>query len=130
MRSAGLAFVAFSICASTLRAADNVDQSTHMVPMHDGVKLSTVVYRPADAKGPMPVVLARGPYGKFQSSVGKSICDKGYILVSQDMRGRHDSEGSDAIAFGNDGWGKNRDGQETIEWIAKQSWCNGKVATW
>src|SRR5690349_13706805 len=107
--------------------AGEVEKSLHMVAMHDGVKLSTAVFRPSDTPGRLPVIFARGPYGKAGSELAKRFCDKGYVFVSQDMRGRHDSEGSDAVVFLNDGWGKNRDGQETIEWIAKQDWCDGNV---
>jgi predicted acyl esterase len=117
------------VFTSTL-AAGEVDKSLHMVAMHDGVKLSTAVFRPAGANKPLPVVFARGPYGKAGPQLAKIFCDRAYVLVSQDMRGRHDSEGSDAVVFHNDGWAKNRDGQETIEWIAKQEWCDGNVATW
>ena len=45
------------------------------------------------------------------------------------MRGRHDSEGDDSVVFHNDGWGKHRDGQDSLDWIAKQPWCNGKIGT-
>ena len=33
-----------------------------MLPMHDGVRLATDVYRPRDAKGPVPIVFVRTPY--------------------------------------------------------------------
>ena len=36
---------------------------------------------------------------------------------------------SHAIIFGNGGWGKRRDGHDTLSWIASQDWCNGRVAT-
>ena len=48
---------------------------------------------------------------------------RGYVFVYQDVRGRHESEGK---------WEPFRDdiddGYDTIEWAAKQSWSNGKVA--
>jgi predicted acyl esterase len=101
-----------------------------MVPMHDGTKLSTDVYHSPDGKA-QPVIFARGPYGKgFGKLFSEQVARKGYALVVQDMRGRYESEGSDAIVFHNDGWSKNRDGQESLDWIAKQPWCNGNVGTW
>ena len=103
-----------------------------MVPMSDGVKLATDVYLPAKGKPPYPTVLIRTPYGK---SVGKGLAANlgplGYALVAQDMRGRFASEGKPAIIFGNDGLGgEHQDGHDTITWIAKQDWSDGKVATW
>ncbi|MEX2287262.1 MAG: CocE/NonD family hydrolase [Planctomycetaceae bacterium] len=128
--SRALCTVAFTFIGIAFSAAAEIEQTEHMVAMRDGTKLATVVYRPAKNEQPLPVVLARGPYGTFGEPVGKTICDKGYVLVSQDMRGRHKSQGSDAVVFHNDGWSKNRDGHDTIDWIAKQKWCNGNVATW
>jgi putative CocE/NonD family hydrolase len=54
----------------------------------------------------------------------------GYALVVQDMRGRFASEGHPAIIFGNDGLGgPHKDGHDTIRWITRQPWSDGKVAT-
>ena len=105
---------------------------TSLVPMSDGVKLATDVYRPARGKPPYPTILVRTPYGK---DVGKglaaNVCPQGYALVVQDMRGRFASEGQPAIIFGNDGLGgEHQDGQDTIRWITRQDWSDGKVATW
>src|SRR5262249_40488636 len=44
------------------------------------------------------------------------------------VRGRFGSEGT-WYPFVDDGWGANRDGSDTIQWIAEQPWCNGQVAT-
>ena len=46
----------------------------------------------------------------------------------QDVRGRFASEGR-FIPFHDDGWGENRDGYDTVEWIAAQPWCDGNVGT-
>lgn len=55
---------------------------------------------------------------------------KGFAVVSQDMRGRGDSEGNNAIIFHHNGWAKNTDGHDTIRWIAKQPWSDGNVGMW
>jgi predicted acyl esterase len=109
-----------------------VAPQTTMVPMSDGVKLATDVYLPAKGKPPYPTVLVRTPYGK---AVGKGMAPnlgpQAYALVVQDMRGRFASEGKPAIIFGNDGLGgEHQDGHDTIRWIAKQDWSDGKVATY
>jgi predicted acyl esterase len=88
------------------------------------------VYLPAQGHPPYPAILIRTPYGK---GVGKGLggfCRQGYALVVQDMRGRFASEGHHAIIFGNDGLGgRHKDGHDTIRWITRQPWSDGKVAT-
>jgi len=39
------------------------DYQEVMVPMRDGVKLQTVILRPRNAHGPLPILLRRTPYG-------------------------------------------------------------------
>jgi predicted acyl esterase len=45
------------------------------------------------------------------------------------MRGFHGSEGF-KMPFETDGWGELQDGYDTVEWIVKQNWSDGKVGTW
>jgi putative CocE/NonD family hydrolase len=97
-----------------------------MVPMSDGVHLATDVWLPP-GDGPWPVALARTPYNK-DGIPGQGLVAKGIALVSQDVRGRFASEG-EARPFLADGWGQRQDGLDTARWIADQSWCNGKIAT-
>ena len=102
---------------------------TVMVPMRDGVKLATDIYLP-DGKGPRPAILFRTPYGKGGAQGQAVLANQhGYAFVSQDIRGRFGSEGVDYPVFGHDGWGKNQDGYDTVEWVAAQEWCDGKVGT-
>ncbi|HEY5315443.1 MAG TPA: CocE/NonD family hydrolase [Pirellulales bacterium] len=101
---------------------------TVMVAMSDGVHLATDVYRP-QGPGPFPVVFTRTPYNrrKAQAAAG-SQTRAGYVLVAQDMRGRFGSEGEN-LPFVGCGWGEHKDGVESLAWILKQPWCNGKVCT-
>ena len=98
-------------------------------PMRDGVELSADVYMPAE-DGPVPALLIRTPYDNISEedvrtrSAMVDLAQRGYAVVAQDVRGRFDSEG-DWYPFINEA----EDGHDTIEWIAKQPWCNGKVAT-
>jgi predicted acyl esterase len=104
---------------------------TTMVPMADGVKLATDVYVPTKGKPPYPTILIRTPYNKdMGKGIAGNVCPLGYALVVQDLRGRFASEGRPAIIFGNDGLGEHQDGHDTIRWIVKQEWSDGKVATW
>ena len=100
-------------------------KQTLMVAMRDGVKLATDVYSPA-TNGAWPVILARTPYNK---TPGAGFATQGvtreFVVVVQDVRGRYASEG-DNLAFDRD----MPDGFDTIEWVAKQPWCNGRIGTW
>lgn len=96
---------------------------TCAVPMRDGVHLATDVRLPA-GDGPWPVVLLRTPYGRKMKVGGLDE----YAIVTQDVRGRFDSEGH-ALAFFDDGWGEHQDGLDTVKWILAQPWCNGKIGT-
>jgi uncharacterized protein len=93
-----------------------------MVAMRDGIKLATSVYLP-EGKGPWPVVLVRTPYGKGTQAAGNAAWTKrGFALAVQDCRGTFKSEGQ-YRPFMDD----HLDGYDTVEWVAKQPWSNGKV---
>ncbi len=122
--------VALSNVAALAADETKIQPTFHMVPMRDGTKLATDVYLPRDGQPPYPVILMRTPYGRVGAhGDAQKFCRRGYVMVSQDIRGRGQSEGHHAIIFHNGGWGKRRDGHDTLRWIASQSWCNGKVAT-
>ena len=100
------------------------------IPMRDGARLATDLYLPA-ATGVYPVLLERTPYGKHQSvmvNIGapQYLARNGFIVAIQDARGRYASEGS-WYPFRDEAWGECRDGYDTVEWLAGQPWCNGKV---
>lgn len=121
--------VIWAFFASLAGAAST--HTTVLVPMGDGVRLSTSIYVPS-ADGRWPVVLMRTPYSKnnpLAPILGVMANARGYALVAQDTRGRFASEGSDFPVFLADGWAKQRDGYDTVEWIAGQPWSDGKVAT-
>lgn len=105
--------------------------TTHKVAMRDGVRLATDVYLPGDGTGKYPVIIARTPYGKSMGGGFAAVAARrGYAFVVQDLRGRFQSEGHHAIIFGNDGWGEHQDGRDTLTWVARQPWCDGKVGSW
>lgn len=95
-----------------------------MIPMRDGVELSSDFYFP-EGEGKFPAILIRTPYNnstRRYDRYGKFYASRGYVVIIQDCRGRFDSEG-EWYPFVNEG----PDGYDTIEWIAKQPWSNGKV---
>jgi putative CocE/NonD family hydrolase len=100
--------------------------------MRDGTVLRADVYLPR-TEAPFPALLERTPYGKEQTAEIKIGAHQfftalGYAVVLQDVRGRYESEGK-FVPLQDDGWGRNRDGYDTVEWIAGQAWCNGQVGT-
>jgi len=108
-------------------AGESAKRQTVMVAMSDGVRLATDVYLPP-GKGPFPVVFSRTPYGRVKKGggPGAGLIAAGYAGVIQDVRGRFDSEGEN-LPFIGCGWGEHPDGAESIAWIRRQAWSNGKV---
>ena len=96
------------------------------IPMRDGVKLYADVYLPA-TEGKYPTLVVRTPYGVQRDGAHESLikfAQHGYATVMNDTRGRYESEGK---------WEPFRteaeDGYDVLQWAAKQTWSNGKVAT-
>ena len=113
-----------SIVAAVFYSASTVsiEPREEMVPMRDGVKLSTIIYLP-EGSGPWPVVLVRTPYGKQSQTRSNAEWTKnGFAFVVQDVRGTFKSEGK-YRPFVDD----QVDGYDTVEWLARQPWSNGKV---
>jgi len=107
-----------------------IDQKV-MMPMRDGVRLATDIYRPkGNAK--VPIVFSRTPYnfntwidGKMTTRTledAYQAVSRGYAYVVQNERGRFFSEG-DWDILGT----PITDGYDALEWMSKQYWSNGKV---
>jgi len=100
-----------------------VRKETVMIPMRDGVRLSTDLYFPVGKTKAYPVVCIRTPYKKEMNELdGKYYAQRGYVTAIQDVRGRFGSEGEwEPIV--NEAW----DGYDTIEWLASRKWATGKI---
>lgn len=96
------------------------------VPMRDGVILRANVFRP-DRGGPYPALVLRTPYGKPTGGQDRFV-KAGYIVVTQDARGRYAS-GGNWESFVRFQTHDAEDGFDTVEWAAKLPKCNGKVGT-
>ena len=103
-----------------------------MVPMRDGVRLATDVYRPKNATGKVPAIFVRTPYNfnywdienglpRDMTAIYEAV-KRGYAYVIQNERGHFFSEGNYDILGP-----PLTDGNDMIGWIEKQSWSNGKV---
>lgn len=92
------------------------------IPMRDGLSLATDIYRPVGVER-APVVLARTPYGKALNELqARFYARRGYVYAAQDCRGCFGSPG-EWEPFVNEG----DDGYDTIEWLARQSYADGRV---
>jgi len=124
-RSRLLSLILLSGIMANVAVASSVNRETLQVPMRDGVLLATDVYRdPAITRA--PVLLMRTPYNKDGArSVAERYAAAGYVAVVQDCRGRFKSAG-DFIPYNDEG----QDGYDTIEWLGKQPWSNGRIGMW
>ncbi|MBI4540833.1 MAG: CocE/NonD family hydrolase [Gemmatimonadetes bacterium] len=104
-----------------------------MIPMRDGVRIATDIYRPARNGVPvgerLPILLHRTAYDK--SAVGRRpevelFVRHGYVVVIQDARGRYKSEGTFSKYFKYDAL----DGYDSIEWLTKLPYVEPKVGMW
>jgi len=121
-----IVFVIICMLLISLFLAGCVTKTSYMVEMRDGIHLATDVYLPQSQSSPHGAILIRTPYNKdLMDILGRAWADQGWPTVIQDMRGSCASEGIDTV-FRN----AHTDGPDTLEWIADQSWSNGKIATY
>ena len=119
------------------------------IPMRDGVHVYADVFRPASSdEDKVPAVICWSPYGKSSVSVDNiwhrsgvpkdwtsgyetfegldpaDWCRRGYAVVNVDARGCQFSEGTYFF------WGQQEaeDIYDAIDFLSKQSWCNGSLA--
>lgn len=118
------------------------------VPMRDGTRIFIDIFKPAET-GPVPTIIAWGPYGKqsprgvyqrfgnngdvkpewyskyaiFEAPDPLYWTQHGYAVIHADPRGLWNSEGNATF------WSDTEalDIYDLIEWIARQTWSNGKV---
>ncbi len=104
-----------------------------MIPMRDGVRLYTQIYTPAPAAEKLPLLFLRTPYGtgalspqRIAAALPELMAD-GYIVVSQDIRGRFKSEGQFVMLRqprdpkDKQAIDESTDTYDTIEWLLKNT---------
>lgn len=103
-----------------------------MIPMRDGVRLATDIYRPATngeaVSDRLPVLLQRTPYDKTGSSLVASatfFARHGYVVALQDHRGQYASEGIFTKYIG-----EGQDSYDTIEYLAALPYTDSQVGMW
>ncbi len=99
------------------------------IPMRDGIRLYAKAWHP-EGDGPFPAVINYDPYrssdwrtmsrGNFFHFLAKH----GYVVLHLGVRG---TDGSEGIVTDEYPLQEQEDGYDAVEWVAAQSWCNGKV---
>jgi putative CocE/NonD family hydrolase len=126
-----------------------ISQKGVMIPVSDGIKLEAHIFRP-ESREKFPAILGASPYGKVGQSepikpgAFSSIsplpgeekprgalemgdphfyAKRGYVHILVNVRGTGKSEGYFELLSEREV----EDVNEVIEWVAKQSWCDGNV---
>jgi putative CocE/NonD family hydrolase len=112
------------------------------VPARDGTLLAMNLYRPARDGVPLttrqPVIFSFTPYraryhdangklvelGQLSGSVARTLLDAGYVIAVADIRGKGASFGA---RRGFQDRTEAQDGYDLVQWLAAQSWSDGKV---
>jgi len=96
------------------------------IELNDNIKLATDIYVPKDIfrkRSKCPSILVRLPYWKDMFSfLGYGYASYGFVTIIQDIRGTGHSNGFNYYLFT-----EREDGLETLKWISKQYWYNGKI---
>jgi predicted acyl esterase len=94
------------------------------IPMRDGIRLNGTLYFAKDqARHDLPTVLWFFPYQiNGATAENEQLLEHGYAVAYVNARGRYYSEGRYAFLIGS-----GNDSYDTINWLAAQSWSNGKV---
>jgi putative CocE/NonD family hydrolase len=103
-----------------------------MVPMRDGTRMATDIYRPKDQSKTYPTIFVRTPYNfnywDVRNGVPRAMTaeldavKRGYAYVTMNERGHFFSEGNYDILGP-----PLTDGHDAIQWISSRAWSNGKV---
>src|SRR5262245_402533 len=113
-----------------LQSVGVVDRKV-MMPMRDGVRLATDIYRPKNATGRVPIIFVKTPYNfnfwdvrngvPADMTAALTAIKRGYAYVVQNERGHFFSEGRYDILGA-----PTTDGYDAMDWLSKQPWA-GKV---
>jgi putative CocE/NonD family hydrolase len=118
---------------------DSWVRTSRYLAMRDGVRLAADIIRPALAgkvdEKPLPAIFIHTRYRRASIQNGMVVSEAnsplsqvflkhGYSLLVVDVRGSGASFGAWRGMFDQD---ETRDAYEVIEWLAGQSWCDGKI---
>ena len=118
-----------------------------MITMRDGIRLFTSIYEPKTSE-PRPIIVRRTPYScapygeEFRWNLvreWKNFTDANFIVVIQDVRGHHRSEGvfehvrplnKNRKVKGGKATDEATDTYDTVDWLVKNTRNNGRVGFW
>lgn len=120
----------FSASALLLKAqtgnpdTDYIIRDSVLIPTRSGIDISAIVVRKKTNTAPLPAVLFYTTYfqGPKDSYFGKLSADRDYVGIVAYARGIR-RELKDYAPYEHEG----TDVYDIIDWISKQSWCNGSV---
>ncbi|PIF47482.1 hypothetical protein CLU96_4540 [Chryseobacterium sp. 52] len=115
-----------SVCAQQTNPADSIYniQDSVLIPTKSGIPISAIVVRKKTNVQPLPAVLFYTTYyqGNGDAVLGKRSADRDYVGIVAYARGIR-TDRNHYIPYENEG----TDIYDIIDWVSKQSWCNGKV---
>ena len=113
------------VTVETVKADSSyIVQDSLLIKTSDGTYVSALMVRKRNASQPLPVIFQFTIYARLTDiRKVKLAADKGYVGVMAYTRGKRYSPTAEVLAYEYDG----RDAYDVIDWISKQSWCNGKV---
>lgn len=103
----------------------------HVASTLDGIALHVEIFLP-EGEGPWPTILEASPYNaqaangevRTSSALIDYYVPRGYAVVHSHVRGTGNSEGCMDMM----GSKERHDQYDTVQWIANQTWSDGKVA--
>ena len=142
-----LAFIPEAMGQGVNFIRDHYIKQDYYIPMRDGVRLFTSVYTPRDTNRQYAIMMIRTPYSirpygvtNYPAGLGPSaeFARHGFIFVSQDVRGRYQSEGlyidmpGHKLHFsGPKDTDETTDAADSINWIVQHiPNNNGRVGLW
>ena len=113
------------VTVESVKADSNyIVQDSLLIKTRDGAYVSALMVSKKNVMEPLPVIFQFTIYARLTDiRKVKFAADKGYVGVIAYTRGKRYSPIAEVLAYEYDG----RDAYDVIDWISKQSWCNGKV---
>lgn len=101
-----------------------VIQDSVLIPTRSGIDISAIIVHKKANKNPLPAILFYTTYnqGSGDAIFGKRSADKDYVGIVAYARGIR-TDLKHYAPYENEG----TDIYDIIEWISKQSWCNGSI---
>lgn len=125
------ALAALCVALFTFLAAEAPEPTaTIEIPMRDGVCLPADIYLPSADAHQLPCILIRAPNGRNRHAEEYGfLVQHGYVLVIQSTRNSLETDDAISFPYLTDAWGALQDGYDTVQWLGKSPYTNGKIGT-